>query len=190
MLTSLRDFKLIGVTEIAAKLGTVLPDLDAAKSELSPSDKPVLDIIAQLVNGFINLCHWGKATAVGEMQAERYLVAAKAAGAIAEEGLSNLPFDVFSFAARRAVEAVNKVNSLGDIKDVAAQIQRIPVPVFYLIEDPPLRPPTAGTDDTPLQAEPKNKGPYVIKVMFDVERRPWSNSQILLAKNLYRILCK
>lgn len=187
MLTSLRDFKLTEVTEIATKLGTVLPDLDKIKSELSSGDKPVLEITARLVNGLINLCHWAKATLASEMQAERFLVAAKAASAIAEEGLTNLRFDLFSVAAQRAVEAVKKVNSLGDIKDVAAQIQRIPMPVFYLVEDPPLRPSTAEVRDTSLQTEPKNKGPFVIKVMFDVERRPWSNSQILLANTIYNV---
>jgi hypothetical protein len=187
LLTSLRDFKLIDATEIAARLGTVLSDLDGAKSELSPSDKPVLDITANLVNGLVNLCHWAKATLASEVQAERYLVAAKAAGALAEESLLNLRFDVFSSAARKVVEAINKVNSLNDIKDVAAHFQRVPVPMFYLTEDPPRKLAVDDAGELSAQAAPKNKGPFVVKVMFDVERRPWSNSQVLLANTIYDV---
>jgi hypothetical protein len=187
LLTSLRDFKLTQVEQIAGGLGPVLSDLDKLKSDLPQSDKPVLEITANLVNGFVKLCHWAKAALAGEHQAERFLVAAKGEATIAEENLSNLQFNVFGAAARKVVETINSVNSINEIKNVAQQLQLLPVPVFYLTEDSPRKPVVNSAGEPSTQVAPKNKGPFVIKVMFNVERRPWSNSQILLANTIYDI---
>jgi hypothetical protein len=67
---------------------------------------------------------------------------------------------------------------------VAEQIQQIPFPTIFLTEEPSPYPIRREAQES-SEPELENTGPFVVKAMFDIERRPWSNSQILQANLIY-----
>ena len=187
MLTILRDFKLTQTSNTVETLKSVLSDLEEFKKNLPLSDKPVLEITMLLVDGFIDLCRWTSSSFTGEVEADRFLRAAKGKTLMAEEILPSSRFEMFNSTVRNIIEKINNTSNYNDIKDVAGRFQALTLPIFYLTEHPTE---TRGRNKASIKNEekqPVNSGPFVIKVMFDVERSPWSNSQVLLPNTIYDI---
>lgn len=188
MLTTLNSFKLATASESASSLEQVVLDLQALEAQLPATDRVVTEIMQRFVNALVNLCKWVQCSLNGEPQSERFLNAAKGQAIIAEELVPLVRFQNFADNVRQIITAIKAVNQFDDIKGVMSAVARTPVPILCLREDEGRWSARNATDDE--SAKPKNEGPFVIKVMFDIARQPWSNQQILLAETLHDVHAK
>lgn len=185
MLTALREFKLTELSATAKQLQPVLTALSQFKEYLPPSDRPVIEVMEYLVQGFLKLCNWVQGTLDGEPQPERYLRAAQAQTILASELLFSIRFPLFARAAQETINLIEKVSNLTELKEIAAQIQSIPIPVFNLALEENWRSLKYFDKAAKTNTFSDNNEPYVIKVMFEIDRKPWSTPQILRSKIIY-----
>jgi hypothetical protein len=166
------------------QLRAIQVELKQLKEMLPPDDRMVIEVMEHLVVGFRSLCNWVRSSLDGDTHADRFLNAARAQAIVASEHLSSNRFPLFAEAARKAISLMENVSDLRELKSIALQIQHIPVPAFELAVDRPWGPPQLGNDATP-EAPMRSEGPFVIKVMFEIDHNPWSAPQILLANTIY-----
>ncbi len=188
MLTTLNSFRLATASESAGLFEQVVLELQALEAELPANDKAVTEIMQKFVNALVNLCKWIQCSLNGEPQSERFLNAAKGQAIIADESVPLVRFQNFADNSRQIITAIKAVSQFDDVKDVMATVARTSVPILCLMEDKDRW--DAGSAREDELAKSKNEGPFVIKVMFDIERQPWSNQQILRAETLYDIHAK
>ena len=165
-------------------------DLHSWETTLPESDRAIAKTVRSLVEGVLSLCKWIQASLAGELQPERFLNAAKGQAVIAEESSSTLTFPVFADHAERVIALIKGVSQFDDVKAVSLELSCTPIPILCLTEEKGRWGMSRTTDETTPQTKPKNEGPFVIKVMFDIERQPWSNQQVLLAGTLYDLHAK
>jgi hypothetical protein len=190
LLTTLNDFKLSSARQAQDSLDIVSTELQAATANLPARDKTIIELMQRIVAAFKSLCLWADQSLKGELHAERHLAAAKAQAGVAEaEILPSITLPSFADDARRILAAIKGVAQIDDVKTVAAAIIQAPVPILCLQEMPDQwwR---RRTDDDPARVEPEPEGPFVIKVMFEIENQPWSNKQILQSALLYTVRSK
>lgn len=188
-LTALREFKLTESSRTAEKLKPVITELSQLKEQLPPSNRPVIEVMEYLVNGFINLCNWVQASLSGEPDAERFLRAARTQAFVASDLLPFNSFPTFVKSATDALQSLKDVKGLDELKSISTQLLCIPVPIFYLEEEKPLQLselfPELADNHVETNVPAPYEGPFVIKVMFEIDRKPWSTPQILLANRIY-----
>jgi hypothetical protein len=189
LLKALHDFKPSTSSETAAELEVVIRDLDSALARLPEKEKSAFKALQIVLQAFNNLCSWIDASLKADAHPERFLTAAKGQAKLALEALDPVAFEVFSVTAAAALEQINAVTDWDGVTTVAAQLQKIPIPTIYVVEEPPAHT-RRRNGEVSAPSEPKNTGPFVVKVMFDIERRPWSNSQILQAAVIYDLRAK
>jgi len=189
LLKALHDFKPSTATETAADLEVVIKDLDSTLAHLPEKEKSPFKSLQITLHAFNNLCAWINASLNADAHPERFLTAARGQAKLALEALDPNRFEVFSVAATAALEQINGVSDWDGVNKVAAQLRKIPIPTLYLVEEPPAHM-DRRNDEVNTKSESKNTGPFVVKVMFDIERRPWSNSQILQAGVIYDLRAK
>lgn len=188
LLAALRRFKLTEPLKTIEELQPVLTELSKLKERLPLSDRPVIEVMEYIVNGFLNLCNWLQASLAGELQAERFLRAAQAQTILALEILSsNIRFPMFANAAQETIHLIENVSNFKELKDIATQLQCIPVPVFQLTPKESWRSIECFDDGAKTNMLLGSKEPFVIKVMFEIDRKPWSTPQILLANKIYNL---
>jgi hypothetical protein len=185
LLAALQGFELASSARIAEQLHPVLIELQELQGQLSPNDNAVIEVMEHLVTGFVKLCNWAQASVEGQANSERFLEAAHGQAVMASECVPSNQFPVFSEAAQKAISLLQNISDLRQVRDVASYLQRIPIPVFQLEVVHPWRPVELSNDATESRASLQHQGPFVIKAMFDVDRKPWSTPQILLAGIIY-----
>lgn len=190
MLIALSDFKLAAAAQSIGPLEEVVSELQSWRDQLPANDQTVVELLEKLVSTLIHLCKWVQHSLSGDLQPERFLNAAKGHASIAEESLSQAGFPLFANNARQVINTIKAVDQLDDVKAVVASIGRLSIPILYLKEDRARWGITRPTEDEPAPVDPKSEGPFVIKVMFDIERQPWSNQQVLLTETLYDLHAK
>jgi hypothetical protein len=190
LLAALNDFKLATAFKSVGLLEQVASELQTLEGQLSASDRIVIETMQRFVNALAHLCNWVQHSLSGEPQPERFLNAAKGQAAIAEEVLSTIKFPLFAGNAQQIITAIKAVNQLEDVKAVVAAIGSTPIPIIYLTEDKGRWDARSLTGEEPPQAPLQSEGPFVIKAMFDIERQPWSNQQVLLAETLHDLHAK
>lgn len=183
------DFKLATASGAVELLEKSSSDLQTWEGQLSANDKTVAHAIQRIVSALTHLCNWVHYSLNGEAQAERFLNAAKGQATIAEELLSSVSFPIFVNSAHQIVTTIRAVNELEDVKAVVAEASRMSVPIIYVTEDGSWGGSRQFQGESG-QVKPTKEGPFVIKVMFDIERQPWSNHQVLLAGTLYDLHAK
>ncbi len=182
MLKALRDFRLTQVSSIKAALEEVRADLAGLHERLPASDKPVPGVMERLVAGLVNLCEWAEHSLRGEENAGRFLTAAHAQAIVATEQLSSVRHQVFAKAAGEVALELKGVKSLEHITPFASRLRSLPVPIVMLQESS-TRGRAGLIKESPSAAAVE--GPSVIKVVFEVERRPWRTPQLLRANTIY-----
>lgn len=186
-LSACHEFDLANPTQTSERLKPILVELEELKKNLPPSDASAITVIERITTSFMHLCEWAAASLNADAQAERWLRAARAQAILAAKLHSAARFETFAGAVTETIRLIEAINDIAQIESVANQILRIPVPVFAMTVDHPhvLRGPN---DDEPSTSSAiEEKGPFVLKVMFDIDRKPWSSSYILLSNTLYDI---
>ncbi len=164
-----------------AQLDEVSGELTKNIEHLRESDKPVLEVMNCLAVGFAHLCEWARRSLNGENNAMQFLTASHSQAIVAAENLALTHHGVFADAARKVVDELRSISSLDQIKVLGDRVMSVSMPILVLQD---FRPHITG-----LKAEPPVGGvteePFVIKVVFDFEHRPWRTPQLLCANTLY-----
>jgi hypothetical protein len=185
LLTALREFRLADSARTAEQLEPVLTEVSELKHQLPAPDRPVIEVMEKLVIGFAQLCHWVQASLAGDIHAGRFLNAAHSQAIIAAELLPSIRYPVFADSALKAVDLMKNADDFQALKDIALELQHIPVPVFQFVQEERSHQLILGDKGTEAPGPNRSEGPFVIKVMFEVDRKPWSTSQILHANTIY-----
>ena len=188
LLTALNGFSFSEATRTIEQLTSVLGELREIKEQLPSDSKPVIAIMESLVQSFISLCNWVNASLNGEEQADRFLKAAQMQTSIASESLASTRFSVFSKAAQNPVNMIREIKNFEDVKDVALQLQLVPIPLFLMTEGRSRAPRDIGEDRS--RHKLSYIGPLVVKIMFEVDRKPLSTPQILRVNTIYDLGAK
>jgi hypothetical protein len=125
---------------------------------------------------------WVQDSLVGEASSERHLKASRLKAVLASERLPHERFPTSASAAQEVVEAISAAREFGDVKDVAELLSKVPTPVFYMA-DTSGRPADLFSESS--EADGGTDGPFVVKVMFEIDGRPWSTPQLLRANSIY-----
>ncbi|HKC62346.1 MAG TPA: hypothetical protein VKB86_01855 [Pyrinomonadaceae bacterium] len=186
MLKALSDFKLSRAATVKSALDEVRADLAALGERVPDEDKPVLGVMERLVAGLGLLCEWAEHSLSGEPNAGRFLAAAHAQAVVAAEQLNSVRHSVFSKAAGEAVDELKKITTLEQVTTFSSKLASVPVPIIML--EQPTQPARReyGERASPTAAE----GPFVIKAVFEIERRPWRTPQLLRANTIYDFSAK
>ncbi len=182
MLKALRNFKLTQASSIKAALEEVRGDLSRLHEQLPDSDKPVPAVMERLVAGLVNLCEWVEHSLSGEENATRFLTAAHAQAVVALEQIDSVRHQVFAKAAGEVASELKSVTSLEHVTLFAAKLMSLPVPIIML-QQSSMRGRIGQVEESSSPADVE--GPFVIKVVYEVERRPWRTPQLLRANTIY-----
>ena len=126
-----------------------------------------------------------------EPDAIRHRESARWHATLASEMLLATEFRGFATAAADSLKLLISVKELSDIKAIAESLGRIPFPVIQvaMISGAQGRSPNRPVSE-PTDAKNAPNGPFVIKVMFEIEGRPWSTPQLVLTKTIYDLQAK
>jgi hypothetical protein len=183
LLSALKSFKPSEASRVSDRLHAVLEIVEGLERVVPNRDVAVVAVMEDLLRGFLDLCKWIEASLAGEASSERHLRAAQTRALLFADRLPSQHYPEFALAARTAGEAMKNVSSIGDISGVAELLRRAPVPVLQAVEDrlEPIEEVVSG----PRAGDAVLDGTFVVKVMFEVDRRPWSTPQTLRANTLY-----
>lgn len=134
-----------------------------------------------LSDSFLLLLEWLEALIGADPSAEAKLRALKIKAALEAEALSAQGENKLAPRALEFLRRVEAVNSFTEVAEIARALASIAVPMVE-IKEPRSLTPWAEADT----AEASNvEEPYLIKVLFDVDRKPWSTPQVLKSGLLY-----
>jgi hypothetical protein len=184
LLRALHNFKPATASETAVEVDLVIKDLDGNRSSVPKGEQSPFQGLQIILEAFNNLCRWIDASLRADAHPERFLAAAKGQAKLGQDALDPTHFELFSITAAAALEHIRLVTDWDGVMKVAEQIQQIPFPTIFLTEEPSRHPIRREAQES-SEPELENTGPFVVKAMFDIERRPWSNSQILQANLIY-----
>lgn len=182
LLSALERFELSNAASTASKLESVLDRLGELNELLPAVDKPAAEVMRHLVGAFRDLCYWLEDSLAGDANSERHLKSSRLKAVLALEQLPRQRFPEFSSAAEEVAEAVKAVADFDVVKKIARRLNDVTVPVLYMAES---RGQPTGLLPRGPESEGVTEGPFVVKVMFEVDGRPWSAPQLLRANAIY-----
>lgn len=165
-----------------SSLSSELEDFQKQFGNLSAA--AVVESFRTLIESFRHLCLWAQKVRNAEEGADRHLAAAKACAGVVLELTETLPYHVCVKGFKMAVESIQGMKEIDDIKSVSQILLSIPLPLFHsVVEENSF----SRVRQSKREEESKrdSSGPYVIKVMFKLDQKPWSNPQIIQAKTVY-----
>ena len=176
----MQSFRLDEPGETARALEAALGAIKQTSAALPTPEAAAMRVVERLLAGFIRLCRWAQATLDGDPQAPAHLAAARAQAVVAARPAADLPFPTLATAAAAAADAMRNASEIEDVADLARRLHALPVPVFQRTQERMGRQPRRD-EPQPSKAE----GPFVVKVMMEIDRRPWITPPVLQANTLY-----
>lgn len=182
LLVALQDVTLSNPKHTETLLQKALASLRAHRRMLSDSAQKMMEIMERLLTATSQLATWVRLLTDASDTAQTPLNAAKLNAATVLELLPPIQNREFSAAARATALEIQNLCEPAALKEVATQLERIPIPVFVLTESASGR----YREQKPVE-DSGPSGPFVIKVMFQLQGRPWATPQTVLAQTSYDV---
>lgn len=187
MLTALNNFRLSNISQTTEQLENTVQELNGVKALFPTNDKQVIEILGSIITCFINLCNWVQASVNCDGQADKFLKAAQAKATITLEDLPSNSFEIFSQAVQEIIGLVKNTNTVEQLSSIANKIQLIPVPIFQIVEEDSYH---SRSSSTFTRNDSTVEDPFIVKVMLEIDRKPWATPQVIQASAIYDLTAK